>query len=214
MTDAESETDPADLEEWRRHVKDGSYKQASHQSLVAAVQDLGPLADARVLNPLMLEISDRMMRILRKHIGRNHRDEGEEAIAFAHEKLLQAALKPASADGRALRKTFVSTVKSRAADAIRREQLRAARFVELDDDDAATSPGGWTEPDVEGHLYVAAMLSRIEDPDKRLAFRLFVDGATRKSIAAALGVSTKTAEKWIADAKIQLNALLKVDHDA
>jgi hypothetical protein len=57
---------------------------------------------------------------------------------------------------------------------------------------------------LEEHMDVQRVLANITDDRKRLAFRLHMDGypcgSTRTpSIASAVGISTKTAEAWIAE---------------
>ena len=54
------------------------------------------------------------------------------------------------------------------------------------------------------------LLSRIADPRKRLAFRLFMEGMrVRKGdpcVATACGCDPKTAAKWISEARATLAA--------
>jgi len=215
MNTREEGPDPCDSEAWRRVIGSQQLPTIRGQSLIAAVQQIGSKGDRRVLEPLMKEISDRMMRILRKHIGRNHRNEGWDMIEEAHGKLIEAVLKPKSADGSALRTAFVTTVRLRGADAIRREALHKERYAYSEDE--AVVPFGQKEflSEDEERAHVEAALRRVKDPRKRLAFRLHMDGVPRysikvESIASALGVSDKTAETWIKETEEELKTILGV----
>lgn len=197
MNSTEEGPDPADIQAWRRMVENGSYKSVSHQSLVAAAQSMGPFGDQRILNPIMLEIGDRTMRILRKRIGRNHRNQGYDAIERAHGQLIEAVLKPQSADGSALRTAFVSTVRYRAADAIRREQLETARFSEPEEDETTpTTTCSQPASDMEESAQVESVLRNVRDPRKRLAFRLYMDGVPRNSTKAESIASSLSSCSW------------------
>ncbi len=59
--------------------------------------------------------------MLRRLIGSNHPNDGEDIIASAHEEIFKAVLQPASADGRALREAFYPRVQFRAKDALAKE---------------------------------------------------------------------------------------------
>ena len=65
-----------DLAGWRRAVGDGCFHAFRMESVVAAIQDLGPTTDKTVMNPLVLHVSDTITRMLRGMIGRNHRSQG------------------------------------------------------------------------------------------------------------------------------------------
>jgi RNA polymerase sigma factor (sigma-70 family) len=206
--------EPGDIAGWRRAIEGQSLPRIPGQRLVAAAQQIGPSGDRRVLEILMKEISDRMMRILRKRIGRNHRNEGRDMIEEAHGGLIEAVLQPKSADGGALRTAFVATVRFRAADAIRREQLNSERYVYSEDE--TPRPGGHKAlSQDEERAHVEGVLKRIADPRKRLAFRLHMDDVPRnstkvESIASALGVSAKTAETWIKETEEEIKTILGV----
>ena len=215
MNTKEEGPDPCDSEAWRHVIESQQLPTIRSQSLVAAAQQIGSKGDRRVLEPLMKEISDRMMRILRKHIGRNNRNEGWDMIEEAHGKLIEAVLKPESADGSALRNAFVATVKLRGADAIRREALYKQRYAYSEDEAVVPFRQKKFLPEDEERAHVEAALRRVKDPRKRLAFRLHMDGVPRhstkvESIASALGVSAKTAETWIKETKEEIKSILGV----
>jgi hypothetical protein len=96
MHTKEEGPDPCDSEAWRQVIESQQLPTIRGQSLVAAIQQIGSKGGRRVLESLMKEISDRMMRILRKHIGRNHRNEGWDMIEEAHGKLIEAVLRPSA----------------------------------------------------------------------------------------------------------------------
>lgn len=204
---------PDDTEAWRQVIESQSLPSIRSQSLVATVQSCGPSGDRRVLEPLMKEISARMMRILRKQIGRNHRNEGWDLIEEAHGQLIEAVLKYNSADGTALRAAFRATVLFRGADAIRREQLHSSRYDYAIDESALPLRHKKSISGDEEHAHVESVLRQIKDPRRRLAFRLHMDGVPRnstkvESIASAIGVSAKTAETWIKETEEEIKTIL------
>ena len=215
MDTMEEGPDPDDAEAWRQAVESQSLRSVRGQCLVAAAQTIGPEGDQRLLNPIMGEITRRLMRMLRKRIGRNRRNEGCDMIEEAHGQLIEAVLKPDSADGKALRTAFVATVNFRAADAIRREGVQTERLAYAED--KASIPAherkAWSQDEERAH--VESVLRRIADPRKRLAFRLHLDGLPRnstkgESIAKALGLSAKTVETWIKETEYEIKTILGV----
>jgi len=206
-----------DLAGWRRAVGNGRISAFSMESIVAAIQDLGPTTDKAVMNPLVFHVSDTITRMLRGMIGRNHRNEGEDMITRAQAKLVAAMFSPNSADGKGLRIAFKFRVAKRAADAIRAESKIEKRESEVDaqddakDEPAATAIDPWQE--VNEQMDVERVLALVTDDQKRLAFRLQMEDvpmeSTQKaSIVKALGVSRKTAEKWIEEVRALLAAKL------
>jgi RNA polymerase sigma factor (sigma-70 family) len=215
MNTKEEGPDPCDLEAWRKVIGSPQFPRIRGQCLVAAIQKIGSNGDRRVVEALMKEISDRIMRILRKHIGRNHRNEGWDMIHEAHGKLIEAVLKPNSADGSALLTAFVTTIRLRGADAIRREELHKDRYPYSEDQDVVPFRQKKFASEDEERAHVEAAIRRIKDPRKRLAFRLHMDGVPRhstkvESIASALGVSAKTAETWIKETEKEIETILGV----
>ncbi|NQE65500.1 sigma-70 family RNA polymerase sigma factor [Caulobacter sp. RHG1] len=211
--DEEEGPDPGDIAGWRQVVDRQELSKIPGHRLVMAAQKIGSSGGRRTINALMSEISDRIMRILRKRIGRNHRNEGWDMIEEAHGKLIDAVLLPKSADGTAMRTAFVATIRFRAADAIRREELHSDRYVHVEEQQP--SAGGQKElsSPTEEQAHVESVLKRIADPRRRLAFRLHMDGVPRnsikvESIASALGVSAKTAEEWVKETEEQVKAIL------
>jgi len=203
-----------DLEAWRQAVSSGRFRKFKAEKIVAAIQDLGLTSDDTVLNALALHISDTMMRILRNAIGRNHRNEGSDLIADVHGQLIEALLKPGSADGKGLRKAFVPRVRFRAADALRKEQKtkQQERSAEGLEEIYVNGPSQQIDPrrEMDEGIDVERALERVADERKRLAFRLHMEGfpvESRKSdsISEALGVSDKTASQWIAEVQSLLS---------
>ena len=201
-TDEEPPPRSTDLDGWREAVADGRFRNFKMEAIIAAIQDLGPKTDKRVLNPLLLHASDTIVRILRSKVGRNHHNAGEDMITRAHGQLIQAMLNPKSADGKALRVAFVPRVQFRAADAIRVEQKneKRERADEAIDDLPGESPPQEIDhsKELDEQIDVERVLSHVTDERKRLAFRLHMEGyplesSKGASIAKALGVSSKTA---------------------
>ena len=190
---------------------------------MATIQDLGPCADKAILNALAQHLSDALLRILRQLISVNHPNRGVDLIERTHHQIIEAVLQPASADGKGLRAAFVPRVKFRLIDALN-AQAAAARNRELYE--AGTQSGLTMRRGSDGiarevvrkgdasafaeFIDVEQVLEQIQDSQKRLAFRLFMDGVPYKSkrsasIAEALGISEKTAREWVKEVQDQLS---------
>jgi len=218
-TDTKKTEDPppaSDLEGWRTIAAEDGLRRLRHEDIVAAIQRIGPRGDQKLLNALMGYISDEILRLLRRHISRQHRNEGNDIIERAHEKLIIAVLKPDSADGTGLRQAFKPRVIFRANDAIVEEMRHLDRYTpyKINDQGQPVEPQDRTAPDhVEQVAYVEHLLSKIPDPRKCLAFRLHMNGCPiggskgTESIARALGVSEKTAGEWIEEVQNLLKTM-------
>jgi|GEM_PF-5177415 len=215
--DEEPPPHPADLEGWRKAIDDGRFRSFRMEAVIGAIQTLGPNADKSVINELVLHASETIVRVLRRTIGTNHRNRGEDIIDEAHGQLVEAMLMPESADGKGLREAFVPRIRFRAADAIRadKEQRKRECLVEhieaVSDAQHANDTGNQRERDEK--VYVEQVLSRITDDRKRLAFRMHMEGIPLRSkrtasIADALGVSSKTAGEWIEEVSAQLKLIV------
>ena len=118
----------SDLQGWRQAVTDDRLGRFRPEDVVAAIQQIGPNGDQRVLNALMGHVSDEMLRLLRRHVSTNHRNEGRDIIESAHEKLILAVLNPSRADGKGLKIAFKARVQFRANDALVVEMREQARY--------------------------------------------------------------------------------------
>ncbi len=58
-----------DLDGWREAIADGSMAGFRAEALVAAIQDLGPSADANVRRAIARRLSDSILRMLRRFVG-------------------------------------------------------------------------------------------------------------------------------------------------
>jgi DNA-directed RNA polymerase specialized sigma24 family protein len=217
MDDTTSEDPPpesTDLPGWRQVIADGCLRHFRPEAIVAAIQDLGPHTDKTVLNPLAKHLSDRMFFMLRRLVGRNHPNHGQDIIERVHIQLWEALLQPTSADGKALRVAFGSRLKFRLKDAL---AIEARSFRTPTEDPKGGAILSLAEhPDlaeveasvdaIDERIDVDRILENVTDGNKRLAFRLFMDGVPYKSkksnsIAEALGISERTAREWIKEAQ-------------
>jgi DNA-directed RNA polymerase specialized sigma24 family protein len=110
-----------DVGGWRQIVDEGWCCQFPFESIVAALQDLGPNTDRAVRNGLAKYLSDSIYTILRRNVGRNHPNEGQDIIDRVHFQFFEALAKPTSADGKAMREYCVARVLFRLKDAISKE---------------------------------------------------------------------------------------------
>lgn len=207
---------PDDLVGWRRVIAADGLGQCPPARVVAAIQAMSPQGDQRALNALIKHVSDVMLRRLRRLIGRNHPNEGIDMIERAQSRLIEAVLQPESADGKALCVAFMTTVELRAFDAIRAERLRGKRQPYAEDEATVERIADDSHQIMEEHVRVEQLLRRIEDPRKRLAFRLHMEGLSKgskkgASIAEVVGRSAKTVGEWIAEIEEQLKELVGDD---
>lgn len=200
----------AEIDSWRRIIAEDGLSGLRMEGIVAALQDFGPNADPRVVNALMKHIADVLTRFLRRRVGRNHPNDGEDIIDRAHAEIIEAVLRPGSADGKGLRVAFFARAEFRLADAIRQELKHGRREASADatelDDDGGEGPIAY-DSDLDSNVLVEELLSHLPDPRMALAIRLDMDGCPIESkkgtysIEAALGVSAKTAGELLAEAK-------------
>jgi hypothetical protein len=94
---------PTDLEGWRQAISRGLLSTFRLEDIVASIQDLGPLADSNVRNPLARHLSNAMTRLLRRLVGLSHPNQGDDIIYRVHGQLL----KPCSSQAQLMAKHFV-----------------------------------------------------------------------------------------------------------
>jgi DNA-directed RNA polymerase specialized sigma24 family protein len=212
---------PTDREGWRQAVREASLEAFRMEDIVAAVQHMLRDNDTSLASTLITFLSDKLMRMLTKKVSTNHRNQGKDIIEDAHGVLIAAILQPGSADGKALRTTFGACVRSRLADAIRRERRRDSResAYELDTEGEIIEPvdrESWLL--IGESAVVEEALRTIKDPKKELAFRFFMERVPYESkkgtsISKALGISEKTAREWIGEVQTQLKQWMEARHD-
>ena len=216
--DANQSPPPADSAAWALVVEEDRLAGCRMEDIVAAAQTMGP-TEEKTLEALMIWISDEIIRILRLVIWKTYPNEGKDMIERVHGQLIEAVLRPDSADGKSLRVAFRHRVEYRAADAIRAEIKTIGRFPYAEDvypnaGDVGMAPANqepWSS--IEQNAHVENLLSRVQDPRKRIAFRLYMDGVPKESkkvgsIASALGVSAKTVREWIAEVRTQMKTII------
>jgi DNA-directed RNA polymerase specialized sigma24 family protein len=116
--EGEDSPDSSDLAGWRRAVEEGRLGSLRPETLLCAVQDLGPDADPRVLNPIAKRLSEIIMRMVRKYVGTNKPNRGEDIIQRVHEGIWITLLDEESEERRTLRDGLGGIVKFRCLDAI------------------------------------------------------------------------------------------------
>jgi DNA-directed RNA polymerase specialized sigma24 family protein len=118
--------DSKDLVGWRQAIADGRLRGFRLEAIAGAFQDIGN-RDIQVQNALAKYLSNCIYRMLRKRVGYNHPNQGEDIICRVHNEIFTALLRPESADGRSLRQAFWARVEFRIKDAIAKE-LRERRI--------------------------------------------------------------------------------------
>jgi len=212
----DSPPDPKDLEGWRRVVTDGRLGRVPTEAAIAAMQDLGPLADPRVLNPLVLHVSEQIQHVLYAcGVGSDLPNGGIDVMDEVHGQMVAAMHDPNSKDGLGLRGAFVFRVEKRLIDAIRRARKKQKR----------EQPAEVGQPErkeeefdprqhLDEHLDVKRILDKaladVED-GKRKAFELHMDrvplrSKRGRSIEKELGISAKTVGNWIDEIQEKLKS--------
>jgi DNA-directed RNA polymerase specialized sigma24 family protein len=120
-TGEEPPPDSTDVAGWKRVVAGGLLDRLPLEAIVAALQDLRLNTDLGLRNDLAKNLSDRVYRLLRRQVGRNHPNEGWDIIDRVHVQVFEALAQPSSADAKGLRQAFVPRVLFRLKDAIAKE---------------------------------------------------------------------------------------------
>lgn len=183
------------------------------EDIVRAVQDPTLKADRQTCNALMGHISRVLFVELRKRVSTGWKNRGQDLIDDIHDTLIDAILRPSSADGTELGRRFWAVLNSRMIDAIRAEEKNQDRYIpsEIAFTGAPSHDGEDERNQVEADLAIERLLECVPDLRKRLAYRLHLKGIPSKSnkgtisISRAMGVSDKTARQWIdeVDALVQ-----------
>lgn len=204
--------DAADEAGWAAAVSAGKLGDCPPGEIVRTLRTLFLHGDRRLVEALALHVSDRITRRLRRLIGVDHPNRGEDIIERAHGALMMAVFDPASSDGADLIEAFGSRVRFRGIDAARVEGSFHRRHTNLgaDDDGELLIARGHRMDGGAGSIDVSHVLGGIADPRKRLAFRLAMEGMRVRTgdpcVATVLGCDPKTAAKWIAEARAILAA--------
>lgn len=231
-TEASRAPRSTDLEGWRLAIIEARLPDFRLESLVAAMQDLGPGADAEVLRELAKHLSDALMGIIYKYVSPGRGNLGIEFIEDTHSEIFTAILQPESADGKAMRDAFAPRVRFRIKDAIRDEARHARIRTDLkmaappsakdaESDDAPpqpqlellpVDPSDWLE---EWFTIKHLLEQTVADDRKRLAFHLHMEGvpynSTKEpSMSSALGISDKTARQWVKEVRELLSTVPEV----
>lgn len=216
MKDLEEWPAPSDDEGWAAVVAADRLGICPPGLVVGALRALFLMGDRRLVDALTLHLSDLITRRLRRLIGTDHRNAGEDIIERAHGALMEAVFDPMSKDGADLVEAFEPRVRFRGIDAARLEGRYQRRFPALatDGDGEVLAPADNRMDAGAGSIEVSHLLSRIRDPRKRLAFRLAMEGMRVRSgdpcVATVLGCDPKTAAAWIAEARAILAAELEI----
>ena len=118
---------PSDLQGWKDVAAADGLRRLRPEDIVAVLQRIGPSSDQRLLSALVSHVSDELLRIIKRLVGKNNRNEGEDIIWRAHHQLIVGALTPNSETGQGLCNNFRTWVEYRVADAIRAERRYAHR---------------------------------------------------------------------------------------
>lgn len=120
MTEESMDAPPAssDLEGWRRAIARGQLGSFRPEDLLCAVQDLGPDADPKVLNPIAKQLSGSITKMARKYVGTNKPNQGHDIMLLVHGGIWTSLLDKESDDGKTMRSGLGGIVKYRCLDAI------------------------------------------------------------------------------------------------
>lgn len=199
-----------DVEWWRRAIaQEGNLRRLRPEDIVRAAQDPRIKTERRIYNALMQYLSELITRKVRSGVNRSWKNGGQDIVDNVHDKLIEAILRPGSADGTELGRRFWPVLKTRTIDQIRVAEKERDRFT-FHEDEIAERPEhladlGHTgvEEKIDRERLLERALVCVPDHRKRLAYRLHLQGVPRKttkgttSISEVVGVSSKTAGEWI-----------------
>src|SRR5438445_192345 len=97
---------PSDVEGWKDVVAQDRLRRLRPEAIVAAIQAIGPNGDQQLLSALVSRISDELIRRIKRLVGKNQRNEGDDILWRAQHQLIVAVLKPNSKDGQGLGQNF------------------------------------------------------------------------------------------------------------
>lgn len=247
-----------DLEGWRQAIADGRLPGFRLEAIVAAVQDLGLTTDGQVRNALAKHLSDSILKMLRRRVGFNKPNQGDDIIFRVHYEIFEALLRPNSKDGKAFRVAFGPRVMFRLKTAIAIENKHSripvepkikktgktdlsakstvAGMMQIAETAEPGEPANDTDAtdgieadarnsnrdlslldgvrDADEQIDVNRLMEVVTDERKRLAFYLYMDrvpfGSKKgRSIAKAIGRSSKTAQEWVEE----VQELLKMNKE-
>lgn len=195
---------------WRRAIaEEGALARTRPEDIVRAAQHPRIKAERGIYGALMQHLSQFIARRVRARVSRRWKNGGQDIVDNVHDQLIEAILRPASADGKELGRRFWSVVKTRTIDAIRIAEKERDRFTNHEEEIAehpereASEGHAGIEEKIDRDRALARALECVPDPRKRLAYRLHLQGVPRKttkgttSISKVLGVSSKTAGEWV-----------------
>ena len=149
-----------DLAGWRQAIATDRLKLFRLEALVAAFQDLGD-RDPQVRHALAKHLTDSILHLLRRHVGMNKPNQGEDIILRVHGEIIAALLHPSSADGKALRVAFGPRVLFRLKDGIAAEQ----RESRIPDESRTANKQATSDEDSEGKEGSVDLDASSESPD-------------------------------------------------
>ena len=202
---------------WDARVASGEVEIVPLEVLFRACRDLHQRGDGRLVERLIGVLVCRAAQSLRKRVGRHHANEGKDIIADTVAKVVDAVLKPESADTTAFSQAFQLTLRRRLADQIRRSQTRTGResSFEADGDGEELLPPDISQATPEQAMIIQDLLSEV-DPRKRKALALSMAGypasSSRQgspSISMMLGISPRTAEAWLREMRCLVTERMK-----
>jgi hypothetical protein len=163
-TGEEPPPDSTDVAGWKRVVADGLLDRLPLEAIVAALQDLRLNTDLGLRNDLAKNLSDRVYRLLRGQVGRNHSNEGWDIIDL-HVQVFEALAQPTSADAKGLRQAFVPRVLFRLKDSIAKEarerRIPDETMVKPQQEEAPADPPGGDGQEVEFDDDASASISSV-----------------------------------------------------
>lgn len=215
-----------DVDWWCRAIAEkGALARARPEDIVRAAQHPRIKAERGVYGALMQHLSEFIALKVRARVSRNWKNGGQDIVDNVHDQLIEAILRPASADGKELGRRFGAVLKTRTIDAIRVAKKERDRFTNHEEEFAehpereASHDHASIEETIDRDRALARALECAPDPRKRLAYRLHLEGVPRKttkgttSISEMLGVSSKTAGEWIDEVEAIVREKIGVKND-
>ena len=198
-----------DRETWQELAYAENLEGRSPEEIVAAVRRLNQQEGASLQGKLLLHLRGRAERYLRPRVDRNLPDQGLGAVGGVLDKMVEDLLTPDAADAAGYEAAFFPKLRQRLTDQVRKLRSQQKR----NDEPSQDEEGDTAEPSVpfdgldpEEAAIVGSIIKALPERHRkalslyRLGYRCS-DADGGETIATVMGISTKTAEKLMREAR-------------
>ncbi|TPM98611.1 hypothetical protein [Mesorhizobium sp. B2-1-5] len=146
---------------WHKITQAGQLGRYAPEAIIAAFQDAGS-KDRRLREDTARYLSDLVQRVLRKRVGTNKMNNGQDIIDDVHDEFFTAICNPSCADAKGYRESFYGRLTFRLKDAIAKEE--AAKLIAPPDEKPAA--GGSTDDVEAGDVEMSSKVGSGPGPEQ------------------------------------------------